>query len=272
VSEAIIQRAAIGPGQRVLDLACGTGELALTIATRVQPGGSVLATDLSPAMVEATRRRAVARGVSVDATGDSAPRPTGRAGVAPTPHRLAPLVDARVMDIEALELSDASFDAVTCRFGLMFCPDLERAARELGRVLRPGGRFAVAVWAPAEHNPFFTAIGAVVRRFELAPPPDPSAPGVFRLGAPGALEAMLGAGGVTSVTVEPMELVFTYASPEEYWAIQREIVGPLRTSLTTMSAAEVARVREAVLEVALVHQVGGEVRLAGQALICYGTR
>ena len=155
--------AGIGPGMRTLDVACGAGEPAATAARRVAPGGRVTAIDLSPDMVAVTRRKVVRLGLD---------------------H-----VEAQEMDVQALSFADDTFDAATCRFGLMFCPDPVRGAAEIRRVLKPGARFATAVWDVPARNPFFTSIAGVLAEFVPMPPPDPSAPGVFRLAPPGELRA-----------------------------------------------------------------------------------
>ena len=92
-------------------------------------------------------------------------------------------VEAQEMDVQALSFADDTFDAATCRFGLMFCPDPVRGAAEIRRVLKPGARFATAVWDVPARNPFFTSIAGVLAEFVLMPPPDATAPGVFRLRA-----------------------------------------------------------------------------------------
>jgi len=123
----ICDAAGVQPGHIVLDVACGAGQPSVTAAQRVRPDGRVIATDLSPQMADVTRRRAQRLGLDN--------------------------LDAREMDAQALAFADASFDAATCRFGLMFCPEPVRAASEVRRVLKPGARFALAVWDAPEKIP-----------------------------------------------------------------------------------------------------------------------
>lgn len=245
LAEHMLDRAGVGPGKRVLDIACGAGEPSIGAARRVLPGGSVIATDLTQAMIDATRRRADKLGVALE---------------------------TRIADAEQLDFADGSFDAVTCRFGLMFCPQPERAAAEVHRVLAPGGRFAIAVWDQPAHNPFFTAIGQILQKLTNAPPPDPNAPGVFRLAPPGALERVMRAGGFADVTIEPRPFSFDYDSPEDYWSIQTELAAPLKAAVQTLPADELAKVRDQVLEVARAAISGGVVRFAAQALVASGSR
>jgi ubiquinone/menaquinone biosynthesis C-methylase UbiE len=242
----LCEAAAIAPGHRVLDLASGTGHPATTIAARVGPTGRVIATDLSPEMV-AVAKRAVARlGITN--------------------------VEVMEMGAEQLAFPDAGFDAVTCRFGLMFCPEPARAAAEIHRVLRPGGRVALCVWDEPAKNPFFTAIGQLAGKFIPLPPPDPTAPGVFRLAAPGALESVLTGSGLRDVRVESMPMQVVYASPAEYWNIQRELAAPIRTAINTLPPDKVAELEAAVLALAVANTVDGEVRFTATPLCATASR
>jgi ubiquinone/menaquinone biosynthesis C-methylase UbiE len=246
LNEWLCQQAGLAPGHKVLDLACGSGQPSLTAATRVLPGGSVTATDISPDMVAVTRRRAADAGLEN--------------------------VEVRVMDAEKLELDSEAFDAVTCRWGLMFCPDPARAAGEIHRVLKPGGRFAVAVWDEPARNSFFTALGGVLSRFVDLPPPDPKVPGVFRLAGPGALDVVLRAGGFDDVRVEALPLTFVYDSLEQYWDNQSAIAAPLKAAIDTMSPDDVVRLKAAVFEGLAPHLDGGQVRLTATPLCATGVR
>jgi len=245
LSKRLCDDAGASPGTDLLDLACGGGEPAVTAAARVTPGGSVTATDLSPQMVVATQHRA-----SRLAHGNLA---------------------VREMDAESLAFADASFDGATCRFGLMFCPDPVRAASEIRRVLRPGGRFATAVWDLPAKNPFFMALQAVLGRFVTLPAPDPTAPGLFRLAPPGELERTLVAGGFSDVRVESFPMVWSYGSAETYWQIQADIAAPLHALIGTMEPAAVAALKAAVLESLDPHTDDGVVRLAAVALCARAT-
>ncbi len=137
---ALLDSAALGPGERVLDLACGTGLVTLPAARAVGPGGQVIGIDISERMVEVLRQRAAAAGL--------------------------PQVSAARMDAEQLALADASVDVVLCALGLMYMPDPEQAVREIRRVLRPAGRVVMAVWgerARCGWAPLFGIVDAEVR-------------------------------------------------------------------------------------------------------------
>lgn len=214
--------AGMKPGQTVLDLACGSGQPSATAAERVRPGGRVVATDLSPDMVAVTTRKAERLGLDN--------------------------LEAREMDAQSLTFPDASFDAATCRFGLMFPPDVVKAVSEIHRVLKPGARFATAVWDVPAKNPFFTSITGVLGEFVPLPPPDPSAPGVFRLAPPGELERVLKAGGFSSIHVEPRPITLTYGSLDEYWQIQTDLAAPLRAAIGSLSPEKVVQLKARIFE------------------------
>ena len=232
--------AGLKPGLTALDLACGSGQPSSTAAARVRPGGRVVATDLSPDMVAVTKRKAERLGLDN--------------------------LEAREMDMQALSFSDASFDGATCRFGLMFCPDPVKAVSEIRRVLKPGARFAAAVWDVPAKNPFFTSITSVLGDFVALPPPDPTAPGVFRLAPPGELERVLTAGGFSNVAVEARPITLTYGSLEEYWEIQTSLAAPLRNALASLSADKVAELKVKLFDALAPHMDGTTVTLAAVPL------
>jgi ubiquinone/menaquinone biosynthesis C-methylase UbiE len=232
--------AGLQPGHTALDLACGSGQPSATAARRVRPGGRVIATDLSPDMVAVTKRKASTLGLDN--------------------------LDAQEMDMQALTFADATFDGATCRFGLMFAPDPVKAASEIRRVLKPGARFATAVWDVPAKNPFFTSITSVLGEFVPLPPPDPAAPGVFRLAPPGELERVLKAAGFSTVAVEARPITLVYESLEEYWQIQTDLAAPLRTALASLSPDRTLELKAKLFEALKPHLHGTTVRLAATPL------
>ena len=246
LTEWLCGAAALAPGQRVLDLASGGGQPALTAAARVRPGGSVVATDLSPQMLAVSERRARALGLDN--------------------------IELLEMDAEDLRFPDDSFDAVICRFGLMLFPGPARAAAEIQRVLRPGGRFAVAVWDEPVRNPYFTVTQRALASVVAMPAPDPKAPGVFRLAPPGELAAVLRAGGFTDVRVEALPMTLACASRAECWAIQSDLSAALRAAVATLTAPEVARLEAAVFDALAPHVEEDRVRLGAVALCATGMK
>ncbi|MCU1382896.1 MAG: putative Ubiquinone/menaquinone biosynthesis methyltransferase UbiE [Acidobacteria bacterium] len=238
--------AGLKPGQVALDLACGAGQPSATAARRVLPGGRIVATDLSPEMVAVTRRTAEKLGLDN--------------------------LEAREMDMQALTFADGTFDAATCRFGLMFCPDPVKGASEIRRVLKPGARFATAVWDVPAKNPFFTSITAVLGDFVPLPPPDPAAPGVFRLAPPGELARVLTAAGFSNVAVESRPITLTYGSLDEYWQIQTGLAAPLRAAIASLSPDKVDQLKARLFDALAAHRDGDAVTLAAVPLCASATR
>ena len=234
------------PGVRILDVGCGSGFPALAAAASIRPGGSVVATDISPAMVAVASSRANADGLDN--------------------------IEFVEMDAEQLKFDDAEFDAVTNAYGLMFCPDLPRAFREANRVLRPGGRFALVTWGDPSKSPFFSVITPVAVPFLSLQPPDPAAPGPFRLSSPSQLELLLREAGFSDVRVESVAMTLELASAAEYLQIFRDVAWKARVA--SLSDADVARFREAVAEAArpYVDEVSGRLRLVATSLCASGRR
>ena len=199
-TELILQEAQIQPGMRVLDLASGTGEPALSLAEAVAPGGQATATDLVPEMLAGLAEHARARGLSNLTT--------------------------QPADIEALPFPDAQFDVVTCRFGIMFCPDVRRALQEIHRVLKPGGRAAFVVWGPSD-QPFFTTTRGVIAKYvQIPPPPPPGVPGPFRFAEAGSLATALREAGFREVRERPHTVAWPFPGPpEQAWDYLREMTG-----------------------------------------------
>ncbi|MDQ3066335.1 MAG: class I SAM-dependent methyltransferase [Actinomycetota bacterium] len=202
----------------MLDLAAGTGDVTEALAGGV---ARVISTDLSPAMVESARRRGSRN------------------------------VDYRTMDMQAIDLADASVDGVVSRFGYMLVPDHGLALRETRRVLRPGGRLAFATWAPAKRNPWATAYGPVLIERGLQEPPQPGQPGQFALAEPEQIEPLVRAAGFDEVSVEEVAVEYRFADWAEYRSVVPNLASSLRELLATLDEAvraEVDAAAEARLE------------------------
>ena len=175
-TERMLDLAGVRDGNRVLDVAAGAGEQTLDIARRVGPGGSVLATDIAPRILEYAAAEA------------------RRAGLAN--------VTTRAMDGENLDLPEGSFDVVVSGVGLIYFPDQHRALTEMRRVLVPGGRVAAIVYSTADKNAFFSLPVSIIRRRAQLGPPLPGQPGPFSLGADGVLQAAYERAGFHDIVVE----------------------------------------------------------------------
>jgi len=210
-TDAMLEMAAIGRGARVLDLAAGAGDQTLDIAARVGPLGCVLATDLSPAILEFAQDNA------------------RRAGYGN--------VETRVADGEHLPVDDASFDAAVCRLGLMFFPDPAQGLREVHRALRPGGRVCTMVFARPEANPCITTLMATALKRAGLPPRDPFQPGgLLSLGKPGLLDEMFRRAGFKDVATTTIAAPFRLPTARHYLEFIRASASPIQQILGRLEA------------------------------------
>ena len=212
VTRQMLERAHIQPGQRILDIAAGAGEPAVSAAERVGPSGYVLATDISEGIVELALQVAHERGLKQ--------------------------VDTRAMDGEKLDLPDASFDAVLCRLGLMYMPHPVAALREWRRVLRAGGRVAVIVYSTPDRNSWAAMPASIIRRRAQLPPPVPGQPGPFSLGGPGVLEGVFTQAGFASPEVRAVPVPHRMTSAAEYVRLAREAFGAFNAMMAHLSLHE----------------------------------
>jgi ubiquinone/menaquinone biosynthesis C-methylase UbiE len=227
----------------VLDIAAGTGEPGLTIATRV-PKGSVIGTDLAEGMLAVAAARARAESRSNYAT--------------------------RVADVCALPFPDATFDAISCRMGFMFFPDMALAAREVARVLRPGGRFSTSVWGAPDKNPWVTTIMGAVRRNVSLPAPVAGAPGMFRCAPAGLIAGLLRDAGFCGVTEKEISGQVVYDSADHYWTMMMEVAAPVVTAMSSADESIRATVKSEVY--AALEQVGVPLSLRYSASVITGER
>lgn len=219
VSERLVELLDPRPGETILELAAGPGDTGLLAARSLAPGGWLVSTDFAPEMVEAARRRATELGLDEG------------------------VVSFAVEDMTALSFEDATFDGVVCRWGLMLVPDIDRAAHEIERVLRPGGRVALAVWADPDDNDWMTAPGRSALELGLAERPDPEAPGPFRLSRDGLLAEVLTEAGLTVETLEDVAISWRVAALSDWWAATQDTSRALALILERATEEEADAVR-----------------------------
>ena len=247
MTKRMIALAGIAPGMRVLDLASGNGEPGLPIAHVVGAAGSVLLSDQSPEQLDFAREKASAQALTN--------------------------VEFRVADAEEIEVAEGTFDAVTCRCGLMFLPEPIRCLRNAHRALRPGGRFAAAVWGPPQLNPFYTLPFSVLMRYADAKPPDVGQlPGIFAFAERSRLVALLSNAGFNDIAPEALELTpADYESGDAYWeAVQ--LSGPISREIGKLSAEAKERLRVDLIETVTNGNPSGPVRMNGYAILAVGTK
>jgi ubiquinone/menaquinone biosynthesis C-methylase UbiE len=205
-------------GDTVLELAAGVGETGFEAATIIGQSGRLITSDLSPAMLEAARRRGAELGVTN--------------------------VEYRVIDAEHIELDDDSVDGVLCRFGYMLVADPAAAFAETRRVLRPGGRLTLAVWGALERNPFFSIIAiSLVQRGHIPPPEPPPAPGPFSMASAEGVERLLRGAGFGEVRTEEVLGRFVLPDGDEYLSLIADTAGPIALAFRGLAESERAAVR-----------------------------
>jgi SAM-dependent methyltransferase len=219
LSQWMVEAIAPQPGHRVLELAAGLGDTGLLAAQLVAPGGEVLITDGAEAMVAAAQRNAEAAG--------------------------ATNVETRVMEGEWIDVPTATIDGVLCRFGYMLMVDPETALRETRRVLRPGGRVALAVWDDIAANPWLGVIRRVLAQQGVGTAPDPDAPGPFRLSAPGAVQDLLLGTGFDEVQVEAIDIEQRADSLDDWWESLQDTSAATRAAVAGLAPADHYRLRDA---------------------------
>jgi ubiquinone/menaquinone biosynthesis C-methylase UbiE len=243
----LLELTAPGPGERVLELAAGTGVggPGFGASPLIGEQGEAVVSDVAREMVDYVAAHAESLGLENVAT--------------------------RVLDLEAIDEADASFDVVFCREGLMLVPDPELAARELRRVLRPGGRLAVSVWGPRARNPWLSVVFRVVGE-HLGQVPPPGVPHPFSLDDPGRLAEVLRAGGFGDVEVDELSLPYRAHSADEWWERTKALAGPLAERLAALPD-EAARVlaERSETEIAAFATPGG-LEIPGVALVAFAKR
>jgi SAM-dependent methyltransferase len=230
----------------VLELACGPGGLGIAAAEHVAPGGEVVLSDVVAEMTTIAAARASARGRTN--------------------------VSTRVLDIESIDEPDGSYDVVLCREGLMFALDPTRAAGEIQRVLRPGGRVAIAVWGPRERNPWLGLVLDVVSDQLGVPLPPPGIPGPFSLADSERLAGLLAGAGLDDVMVSELPVPLRAASFEEWWSRTSALAGPLAKLLASLPAETGQQLRARAREAVRPYETADGLEIPGMTLIARGSR
>jgi SAM-dependent methyltransferase len=243
VSQWLVDAVSPQPGERLLELAAGVGDTGLIAAEHLRPGGTLVSSDATEGMLEAAQARAKELGVGN--------------------------VEFKRLELEWIDLPTASVDAVLCRWGLMFAVDPATALTETRRVLRPGGRLALAAWDEPEHNPWATIpIRALVELGHI-PAPDPSVPGMFVLATPGRLAELLEGAGFTEVILDAVDFEARYDSPDAYFEEQLDLSRQFGDVMADLPGADRDAVRAKVgdLAGAFASGEGAELRMPARTLV-----
>ena len=244
VTQWVLASCGLRSGQHVLDIASGTGLPALALAERVGPHGRVTATDVSDAMLASLERRSQALAQQN--------------------------LQLRRMDACQLDFPDASFDSVTCAFGLMFAADPVLALSEMRRVLKPAGKAAIAVWAERGDNPLFSTVFDTVAEF-VPSPPQARGRGMFSLGGPDALETALLAAGFSAPKLVRLPLDYHFDSAEQHFEMFSDMAPPVKLAATTLPADALERLKARLRQAIEPHRTGHQYRLRATALCASAT-
>lgn len=248
VSDRLVELAEVKPGHRVLDVATGIGEPAITAAKRVRPSGRVTAIDISPQMLEIARQRAITNG-------------------------LEQVVEFKEGDAEAVGLHDSRFDAVLSRWGLMFFPNLDATLDKMHRALVPGGILSAAVWSAPPRVPLLDLAFSTARKQINATPPPPGALGPFRLADEVALRRSLARAGFGNVRTEKMTVTFSFSSAEDFMRFHRSIAAPIHTMIAGQTDERKEELWKSIADAARPYAgPGGRIDLDNEVICATGRR
>jgi len=246
VTAALVEFAQPQPGMRVLDLASGTGEPAISLASRVGPAGHVTALDLSSELLAIAQQRADARELTNLATHQA--------------------------DAHDLPFADNSFDLATCRFGVMFFSDCDGALRQLHRVLKPRARACFLAWGPFD-QPYWSSTMGVVHKHVGGPLLAPGGANMFRFGEPGSLSKALSQAGFGAIEEETRTLPWTWpGAPEEVWEYAQSVSTPFRALLERVPPQSWPRIQQQVLEAVEKYSDGQSVKFGATVVLAAGRK
>jgi ubiquinone/menaquinone biosynthesis C-methylase UbiE len=208
------------PGHRVLEIAAGPGDTGLLAAELIAPGGTLISTDAVEAMVDIARARATQLGI------DNA--------------------EFRTMDAEWLDLPTASVDAVIARWAYMLLADPAAALREARRVLRPGGRVALAAWAAPADNPWASVPQEELLATGTVAAPNPDEPGMFAFRDATRIRELLEDAGFTDIVVDELDLIWRHADLDDWWDVQLDISTTLAAGVGALTPAQRDDLRDAI--------------------------
>jgi ubiquinone/menaquinone biosynthesis C-methylase UbiE len=208
LTKLIVHEADVHPGMHVLDVASGTGEPAISIATQLNGTGHVIASDISSEPLNVGQDRAQQRGLTN--------------------------IRFEHADVHQLPFSDGDFDRVTSRLGLMFFSDLSKALREIHRVLKPGGRLTAVAWGPMEQPYFQTTVGTVLRLIRGITIP-PSAAALFKFAEPRTIKQALDEAGFHDVRAELRTVEWNWqGTAAEVWEYFQQVTIPFAPLLNSI--------------------------------------
>ncbi len=250
VSRRLVELAKIKPGSRVLDIATGMGEPALTAANLVGKSGRVLGTDISPQMLTFAKQRAISLG-------------------------LQDVIEFKEGDAQTFDLPPSMFDAALCRFGLMLFQDFKASLSNIYSSLVEGGHFASAVWASPDKVPFIFVPLSTVLKETNSPLPPPGTPGPFSLSDQNNLQNSFRTSGFKDIAIERMNVAFEYDSSDNFTTFTIEHGGPvLQKMLVGQTDERRKEISNAISKAAekYLDNTKGKVRFENEAILIVGRK
>lgn len=247
INNAIANRAGVMPGHTTLDLGSGTGYPALLVAKKVGDTGAVFGLDIADDMLNVARKKAAALGAD---------------------HVVFKTCDVQ----DKIPFDDHKFDAATSRFCLMFLPDPGATMAEVWRTLKPGGRFAAAVWDGPEKNRALSMPMKVMMEAMEMKPPDPPPPGIFALHDREKSKRMMTEAGFVDVSVEEFAVMFDYDSDQHFLDSRKELSAPARVLLESLPPEKLDEVDKKIIEMAEEYRVDGRLEFPCTALLISGQK
>ncbi|MDB5223221.1 MAG: methyltransferase protein [Chitinophagaceae bacterium] len=223
MGDAIIAELNIKEDDVVLDVACGTGEPGLTIATMAK-NGKVTGTDVADQMLAIAKENAE--------------------------HKQIKNYETKTCDVCELPFDESTFDKISCRMGFMFFPDMQMASDEMYRVLKTGGKMATSVWAGPENNVWITTIMGIINKNMQLPPPPPGAPGMFRCAAPGFIKSLMEKSGFKNIDEKLISGKVIYDDFNHMWDMMNEVAAPVVGALSKADDAMKQKIKSEVQQLA----------------------
>lgn len=229
----------------VLDIASGTGEPGLTIA-KILKNGKVILTDLSEDMLKVALENANNKGINN--------------------------IETQVCDVSELPFPDNTFDAVSCRFGYMFFPDVKLATQEIARVLKPGGRIATTVWNVPEKNFWVTAIGGTINKNMQLQPPPPDAPGMFRCAQNGYMKTIFNQAGLKNSFEKEVTSKLNCGTADVYWNMMTDVAAPFVAALSKADDVTKDKIKNEVYQIINDKYPDGNIIINASATVIYAEK
>ena len=245
MGDEMIQQLHLKETDVVLDIASGTGEPGLSMAS-ILKSGNVILTDLAEDMLAIAKENGTRRGIKN--------------------------IETRVCDVSELPFADNSFNAVSCRLGFMFFPDMLMAAKEMVRVLKPGGRMATAVWNVPEKNFWVTAVMGTLGKHIEMPKPPPGAPGLFRCAQDGLMTDLFRQAGLKNISQKEITSKLKPQKFDVYWGFMTETPAPVAAALSKVDNTMKEKIKKEVHELLNQKYPDGKISIDTSAFVICGEK